>query len=319
MTFFFNQGRETSRWGYFISKLYYIDRNDQEQKVEKVYGKFFIDLLYGSHLLSWVISWLILPPLVCFTYFSYLYGAIQKTSYSRRKIKPFIRKFHIREDEFVESIENFTSFNDFFIRKLKSQSRPITPGKNIAVLPADARYLIAENLYDTNYFFVKGQRFCLDTFLQNRELAERYKQASLVIARLAPVDYHRYHFPVDCIPSEPYMIQGKLFSVNPLALKKNMKILTENKRVITHLRTELFGTILFIEIGATYVGTIHQTFTPGVTYLKGEEKGYFSFGGSCIVLLFEPGKIRFEKDLLEASQRQIEILGKFGQSLGCCL
>ena len=158
--------------------------------------------------------------------------------------------------------------------------------------------------------------FCLDTLLKDQALASRYQHASMVIARLAPVDYHRFHFTADGFAKKSVDIPGKLFSVNPKALKRNIHILTENKRMLTHLETKKFGTILLIEVGATYVGTIHQTFTPDCFYKKGEEKGYFSFGGSCILMLFEKGTIRFDSDLIEASKRRIEVLGQMGQSLG---
>ena len=104
--------------------------------------------------------------------------------------------------------------------------------------------------------------------------------------------------------------------MNPIALRQNLDILTENKRMITSLQTRYFGTVLFIEVGATYVGTIHQTYTPGVPCAKGDEKGYFSFGGSCLILLFEPNTIQFDQDLLDYSAKTIEVRGLLGQSLG---
>ncbi len=141
----------------------------------------------------------------------------------------------------------------------------------------------------------------------------------MVIARLAPVDYHRYHFPCDGLVHTPQLIPGPLYSVNPLALKKHSEILAENKRMITRIETTHFGTVLYIEVGATYVGTIHQTFTPETFQKKGAEKGYFSFGGSCLILLFKPNTIQLDQDLIDASSRSIEVLGKLGQSLGRAL
>jgi phosphatidylserine decarboxylase len=78
--------------------------------------------------------------------------------------------------------------------------------------------------------------------------------------------------------------RGRLFSVNPVALRKCLSILWENKRAVTELDTEAFGTVLCVEVGATCVGTIHQTYTPNQKVGKGSEKGYFSFGGSCLVI-----------------------------------
>lgn len=294
----------------------YIDRKSRQEMTEKVYGKFYIDLLYGTTWYSHLLSFLVLPLFSHINGLSRLYGAFQKSPFSKKKIQPFIEKFHIDTSEFLNSVESYESFNDFFIRKLKPEARPITPGADIAVLPADGRYLVYENIEKTDGFFVKGKKFSLENLLRNSELAKKYAQGSMVIARLAPVDYHRFHFPVNCLPENPQPVKGPLFSVNPTALKKHAEILAENKRVITALKTENFGTVLFIEVGATYVGSIHQTFNPQEPQVKGNEKGYFSFGGSSIVLLFEPSRIHFDQDLIEASSRRIEVLGLMGQSLG---
>jgi phosphatidylserine decarboxylase len=294
----------------------YIDRKTAQEKTEKVYGKFYIDLLYGtswfSHLTSFLILWLFSHV----NFLSQLYGAIQKSRFSKRKIKPFIQKFQIDTSEFSDPVDSFHSFNDFFIRKLKPSSRPITSGADIAILPADGRYLVYENIEKNDGFFVKGKKFYLEKLLRSSELAQKYAHGSMAIVRLAPVDYHRFHFPVDCIPEDPQLINGPLFSVNPTALKKYVKILAENKRVITPLKTKNFGTVLFIDVGATYVGSIHQTFDPHKPHIKGDEKGYFSFGGSSLILLFEPSRIQFDQDLIDASKNRIEVLGLMGQSLG---
>jgi phosphatidylserine decarboxylase len=165
-------------------------------------------------------------------------------------------------------------------------------------------------------FYVKGQRFDLEAFLQDRVLARRFSHGSMMIARLCPTDYHRFHFPCDGNPGEAQLIDGPLFSVNPLALRKRLSILAENKRMITEIDTEKFGTILYVEVGATCVGTIHQTYQAGNTVRKGEEKGFFSFGGSCLVLLFEEGRVCFDEDLVRYSKANIETRACFGESMG---
>lgn len=294
----------------------YLDRTTRLEKTEKVYGGFFIRLLYSDHFLSRLLGALIVPLISRFSFPSALYGALQKTSWSRSKIKPFINKFHVDVTEFQDPVSSFGSFNDFFIRKLKPSSRPIAADKRVAILPADARYLVFPNIDQSQGFFVKGKKFSLKSLLQDEKLAAQFSHGSMVVARLAPVDYHRFHFPCDGIPSKPELIQGHLYSVNPMALKKHSEILAENKRMITQFKTEQFGPILYIDVGATYVGTIHQTFTPHIMQKKGAEKGYFSFGGSCLILLFRPGTIEFDADLVAASSRSIEVLGKMGQSLG---
>lgn len=298
-----------------MKEIYYINRMTKKQEQELVYGGKYLDFLYGKSFFSQI-----LRPLICrVPFFSKLYGLLQKDRRSKKKILPFIKNYQIDSSEFLDPVDSYASFNDFFIRKLKASARPITDGNDLAVLPADGRYLAYANILREEGFLVKGKKFSLEKLLRDHKLAHKYEQGSMLIARLAPVDYHRFHFPCNCVPSEAKLIPGHLYSVNPIALRKNIEILTENKRMLTSLKTTHFGTILYIEVGATHVGSIHQTFTAEKHYAKGEEKGYFSFGGSCLILLFEPFRIEFDPDLLEATHKGLEVLGQMGQSLGRAL
>lgn len=298
-----------------MSEITYINRATKQEEKEEIYGKTYLEFLYSRNPLSWL-----LRHLICKTpFFSKAYGDKQKSPKSKKKIQPFIDSYKIDASEFLDPVDSYSSFNDFFIRKLKPSARPITNGNDIAVLPADGRYLVFENIFREEGFLVKGKKFTLEKLLQNDKRAHKYAQGSMVMARLAPVDYHRFHFPCNCTPEEPKLINGPLYSVNPIALRKNIEILNENKRMITPLKTEHFGTVLFIEVGATNVGSIHQTFQPGKPYAKGDEKGYFSFGGSSLILLFEPFRIQFDKDLINASHKGLETLAHMGQSLGRAL
>lgn len=302
-----------------MPEIHYIDRKTKKEEVEKVYGGKALDTFYGTGLLSRFFSWTVLPLLAKWSFCSKFYGYLQKTPSSKGKVGPFIEAFGVDTSEFLEEPSSFSSFNDFFIRKLKPECRPIASGHDIAVLPADGRYLVFQNIQKSDGFLIKGHKFCLEELLKSKDLAEKYSQGSMVIARLCPTDYHRFHFPCNCRPDEAHLINGPLYSVNPVAIKRNIHILSENKRMITTLETKNFGNVLFIEVGATSVGTIHQTYTPGEHYSKGDEKGYFSFGGSCLILLFEPSRIEFDQDLVEASLRGIEVRALFGQSLGRAL
>jgi phosphatidylserine decarboxylase len=234
---------------------------------------------------------------------------MQKRPRSAKKVHPFIEAYGVDPTEFAE--KHFNSFNDFFIRKLIPSSRPIVADR--VALPADARYLVYQEI---DQFEVKGKEFNLEEFLQDPVLARRYSDGSMVIARLCPSDYHRFHFPCDGTPSEARLINGPLYSVNPIALKKRISILSENKRMVTEIESTKLGTILYVEIGATSVGSIHQTYTPGEPVKKGDEKGYFEFGGSCLVLIFENGRILFDEDLVQNTKRGLETKANFGQSLG---
>lgn len=298
-----------------MAEIEYIDGITNRIEREDIYGKFFIELLYGRHPFSWITA-LLLLPLCRFSFFSKLYGLFQKSRFSRFKILPFIKKYQIDASEFLLPVSSFRSFNDFFIRKLRPSVRPMVEDPNVVVLPADARYLVYSTAEHREHFLIKEKKFNLTKLIEDEALAKQYEKGTMVIARLCPIDYHRFHFPCDCIPSSPKLITGALYSVNLLALKRKIEFLTENKRYITQLKTKLFGTILFIEIGATYVGSITHTYLPDQFAKKGQEKGYFSFGGSCVILLFEPNRILLEQRLLSATAQGLEMRGQLGQSLG---
>jgi phosphatidylserine decarboxylase len=276
-----------------------------------VYGGRWLSFLYGPRAKG---SWL--RPLISRPFLSWLYGRVQDLRWSARKIRPFIEKYRVNAAEFLEPVESYATFNQFFTRKLKPESRPVAAGDDVAVLPADARYLFFPRIDEADGFVVKGQKFSLESFLGDKALAARYEKGSMVIARLCPVDYHRFHFPAAGVPSEPKLINGTLDSVNPIAIRKNIDIFTQNKRVLSTLDTPNFGRVMYVEVGATFVGSVSQTYAPGRAVEKGQEKGYFSFGGSTIVLLFEPGRIIFDEDLVAASRQGLEILGRMGQSMG---
>ena len=292
----------------------YVDRATGKIEAEKIYGHRVLSLSYGDSWAARLFSFFFLPIFARLPWFSKFYGFLQKRPASAKKIAPFIAAYGVDASEFAEA--NFQSFNDFFIRKLKPEKRPIAADANRLAMPADGRYLVFPDLSRANGFYVKGQQFDLDTFLQDTAYANRYKTGAMAIARLCPTDYHRFHFPCDGLPSQARPIWGPLFSVNPIALRKKLSILWENKRMSTEIETDLFGTILCVEVGATCVGSIHQTYQPEKQVKKGEEKGYFSFGGSCLVLLFERGRVAFDEDLIANSQRGLETKALFGSSLG---
>ncbi len=298
------------------NQITFIDRVTKLKCVEKVYGASGLKLLYGDDLISRIFGAPLLHILVRNPIFSSIYGFFQKCRCSKKKVEPFIKNFDIDSSEFLINPQEYESFNDFFIRKLKPEARPVNSEDDVAIIPADGRYLFYQNINEASGFVVKDQKFNLEKLLDNHELAIKYRGGSMIIARLCPVDYHRYHFPIDCLPSETKMINGWLYSVNPIAIRKDIEIFTQNKRAITELNSKKFGKVLFLEIGATSVGSINHTFIPHQFYAKGAEKGYFSFGASCLILLFEPGRLTIDDDLLLATKEGFEIRCLMGQRMG---
>ncbi|NBX01052.1 phosphatidylserine decarboxylase [bacterium] len=288
------------------------NRHTGATEVEQVYGENWLKRIYGNPLGS-----IALHAVVKRAFFSQLYGFAMDQPSSRKRIEPFVQKYGLNIAEFANpDLKSYTNFNEFFYRKLKPSARPIDNRENIAVLPADGRHLGFQNVATTQGVFAKGQRLDISTLVGDCELGQRYAQGSLVCSRLCPVDYHRFHFPVSGIPQAPVPLSGSLYSVNPLALRRNVSYLWRNKRQRVSINTPSFGLVTLVSIGATNVGSIVETYQPGVAVTKGDEKGYFRFGGSFIATLFEPGRIKIAEDLLEAGETGQELYAHMGSPLG---
>lgn len=278
---------------------------------EKVLGRASLNWAYGTPSGRLFIAAIGKRP-----WFSALYGAYLKSGLTRKKIEPFARDFGVDLEEAVVPPGGFRSFNDFFIRKLRPSARPLAGDEDTAVLPADARHLAYPDSRAPDGFIVKGRRFTVAELLDDAPLAREFEGGALVISRLCPVDYHRYHFPCTGVAGEPRTINGPLFSVSPVALRLHVGYLAENKRVVTLIESDRFGRVAIVEIGATMVGAIRQSFTPGERVAKGQEKGWFEFGGSCVVTLFQPGRLRLCDDLAASAAKHEETLARMGEPLG---
>lgn len=290
-----------------MEPIRYFNRHTGRTETEKVYGEGFLRWTY-AHPLGAVARW----SFVKRPFFSAWYGRRMDAAASAAKIGPFIKRYGLDPAEFADEPGSFRSFNEFFYRKLKASSRPVDPAPDALVFPADGRHLGFERASAIERVFVKGQKFDLASLLGDAALAERYQDGTLILSRLCPVDYHRFHFPAAGVPGGAETIEGPLFSVSPIALRKRLSYLWTNRRMITRLATESLGTVLLIEIGATCVGGIHQTFRPGQSVEKGGEKGYFSFGGSSTITLFEPGRVVLEADLAGHSSKGLELYARVG-------
>ena len=294
-----------------MNEIVYYDRYLGKTCVEKIYGDKALRWTYGTR--SGRVT---LDVLVKRALFSRWYGWRMDRASTRKKISPFIKSYELDASEFASQVDEFANFNEFFFRKLKPEARPIDADFSSAVFPADGRHLCVPDLSRCEGLFVKGEMFDLASLLGDANLADEYAQGSLLLSRLCPVDYHRFHFPVAGVPGNTRLINGPLYSVNPIALRQNIHILTTNKRCVTEMETESFGKVLLIEIGATCVGSIRQTYSAGKKVAKGSEKGYFRFGGSSTITIFEAGQIVFDQDIVENSLKNRELYAKVGDRMG---
>lgn len=298
--------------------IQYFDRYSQTVKTERIYGEGWLRFAYenpGGRFFVWLLARR--------KFFSWYYGWKMNKKVSALQILPFISEYDIDVDEFAKSPFDFKTFNEFFYRALKPAARPIAPGERVAVLPADGRHLAFANVDTADGFYVKGAKFSLAALFgedrlseEQRVLAREFAGGAMLISRLCPVDYHRYHFPVDGMPGEARLINGWLYSVSPVALRRSLRLLVQNKRMVTLVDSPMFGKVAMLEIGATNVGSIRQTYIPGRAVAKGAEKGLFAFGGSCVVTVFQRGRIKFDDDLLASSQCCREVYARMGDRLG---
>ena len=299
----------------------YWHRAKKTVETEQIYGERWLRWAYENPV-GRLALWLVVRRAA----YSHFYGWRMNKRISSHQILPFIVAYNLDVEEFAKSAFAFKTFNEFFCRALKPEARPIAPDPRVAVLPADGRHLVFPNVNYADGFYVKGAKFTLAELFgeaqlppEQQVLARRFAGGAMLISRLAPVDYHRFHFPVGGRAGESRLINGWLYSVHPIALRRNLHYLVENRRMVTLVESPRFGTVAMVEIGATAVGRILQTFIPGRDVAKGEEKGLFSFGGSCVITLFARDRIRFDADLVEQSAQYRETYAKMGDRLGMLL
>lgn len=256
--------------------------------------KLFIKRVWVAKLVGWWMNWKI----------------------SRKKILPFVLRYDIDLDQFEKKLEDYKHFNDFFYRKFRMGVRPICGGNESICFPAEGRHMGFKNFDEDQTFFIKGKRFSIESLVNNKMIAEHFRGGTCVVSRLSPVDYHRFHFPCDGMPQKSYCINGTLLSVNPIALQSSFRTFGENKRWVTLLKSDTFGQVLIVEIGATFIGSVNQTFVPFSEVKKGDEKGFFAFGGSTVVTIFEHGRVELSDDLIYCTQRGFELYAHVGDFMG---
>jgi len=286
----------------------YWNRESKSLEIEKVYGDDWIRLLYGTPAGVWITDRCLAHPWI-----SRAYGWLQSSSISKSKIASFIKKFSIRMEEY--EVSEYSSFNDFFIRQFRPGLRSFSSNPNEFCSPAEARlFVYPENGIDQKHR-LKGSWVSVSELLGKSAWTESFKNGSVMILRLCPVDYHRFHFPDDGTVLDQYTSHGKLHSVNPVALRGKPDILFTNERQISILETKNFGKVAYIEVGALCVGKIVQTHL-SPSFNRGDEKGYFLFGGSTVVVLTEPGRVEWDPEIIEKTNMGIETFVKLGSTLG---
>lgn len=281
----------------------YIDR-DGKKKDSCTGQDRFLAAVYGRTGGRLLIKPLLLPVV------SKAVGTFLDSRCSCPLVPLFIRMNPIDMTDYVQ--RKYHSFNDFFTRELKEGRRAVDARENCLISPCDGKV----SAYETGsrgVFNIKQTVYSLESLLRDRKLAEKYKDGYVVILRLSVDDYHRYVYPVSGRKSRNRFIPGILHTVNPAACEQ-IPVYKENAREYTMIRTEEFGDVLQMEVGALMVGRICNYQNQG-TVAKGMEKGRFEFGGSTIILMLEKEKVRLAGDFLENTKRGYETQIHLGEAL----
>ncbi len=292
--------------------IYYIDRKTGERTKEIVAGDQYLKWMYETSVGNSLLQLIVRKKM-----FSSIYGKLQDLSFSKRKIFKFVNELNIQMDEAEkEDILEYENFNDFFARKLKKTTRPICNEYGSLISPADGRVLAYENIDIEAVIQVKGSIYRLCELFQDNKLAQEYDKGTCVVIRLCPSDYHRFHFPDSGVVSYSKEIKGNYFSVNPIALKKIGEIYCQNKREITLFNSDNFNEMVLMEVGATCVGSIIQTYKEGTRVEKGDEKGYFKFGGSTVIMFLKKDIVKIDEDIIKNTENGIETKVNMGERIG---
>lgn len=258
--------------------------------------------LYGS-----AVGRMILATVVARPYFSKLVGCYKKSRFSKREMLSFIEKYNIDTTEYP--LKKMRSFNDFFIRKRKISCGNLKKGDLPAI--ADAKLLVYD-VTDDLRLDVKQSSYTVAEILGDKKLARKFRGGKCLIYRLTVDDYHRYHFLDDGVIKRNYKIKGKLHTVRPIAAK--YKVFSQNCREITVMKTDAFKDVVQVEVGATLVGCI-KNHNKGRVFRRLQEKGYFEYGGSTI-LLFMKSNIVMDEDIIACSKKNIEVKVRIGEKIG---
>lgn len=242
--------------------------------------------------------------------YSMLTGFRMNRRASVRKIPEFVDRYKIRLEDF--EAREYRSFNDFFTRKATTAARPVSPDPLDLIAVADAKlgvYAIDDHLS----IHIKHSIYTVSELLDDKSAAMAFSGGVCLVYRLTVDDGHRYLFPDDGTLLSNRKIRGRLHTVSPISEKRH-RVYSENQREASLLKACRLGEIIQMEVGAIQVGRIinHEC----KTFRRGDEKGYFAFGGSTVILLIPSGRVRIDADISGQALKGIETQVKMGERIG---
>lgn len=283
----------------------YRDRETGDLRRERVYAAGQLEFLYGHP-----IGKLLLTQVLSRRTFSWLYGFSKRTRRSRDQIASFVETLGVDINEIEKPLEAYGSLDEFFSRRLRPGARPVDPNPDHLLSPCDGRALAWQRL-GSGPLVVKATRTTVAEIIGDATIAHEFSDAAVLLVRLAAADYHRCHFPASGVAHAPRAVGSRLHSVHPIALEAGAPSFA-NYRMRTRIDTEAFGPLLIIEVGALTVGSIVQTFVPARVE-RGEEKSYFRFGGSALLMLAKSDRILLDEDLTRSTAEGMESQVRVGR------
>lgn len=281
------------------------DRLEKTVREESQYGEKRLQFLYET-----ATGRLLLQAIFARRWYSKLSAIKDKSRYSVSKVESLIDQFDIDMSEYLET--HYSSYDSFIIRTIDPAKRPVVLDPAALVAVADSK-LLAYPVTPDGCIPVKHTSYTVTELLRDAELASTYNGGICLVFRLGTEDYHRYCFADDGTVTRRYATKGILHSVQPISSKR-YRAFSENQRECSIIETVNFGTMVVVEVGALLVGKIHNH---NVTSCRrGQEKGYFSLGGSTILLLLSPSIIEVDADIMEHSQQHIETKVRLGEQIG---
>lgn len=252
----------------------------------------------------------LLLKLLCRRFVSNLGRLYMESPFSKGRIKKLINAHNINMDDYEQ--RSFASFNDFFIRKIAEGKRKVEMNPQAAISPADSK-LTVYDISEDSIYSVKGCNYSIKTLLGDEEAAKEFLGGKCFIYRLTVDNYHRYCHIDNGREVYRRFIPGILHTVNPIALEKH-DVYGKNCRELALLDTENFGSVAYMEVGAMMVGRINNH--PCASFNRGDEKGYFSFGGSTIIILYKKDTVIVDDDIARNSSENIETAVLYGEAVG---
>ena len=238
-------------------------------------------------------------------------GAFLDSGLSRPLIRPFLRSNQIDLTGIAIPEGGFPSFNACFSRR--REETPFDPEPAHFCSPCDS--LLSVVPIDANSTFqIKHTAYSLEALLEDAALARDFQGGTALIFRLTPAHYHRYHFADGGRILRQVTIPGVLHCVRPIAMEQ-FPVYIRNSRAYTLYDSEQFGRLVQMEVGALLVGRIVNHPDPG-RFVRGQEKGWFAFGGSTIVVLARKNALLINDCILDGLQGNQEIPVRLGQWIG---